>query len=101
MTDAVGAAPSRYTLATGREVQLHDLTVAERQECEDAVSHRYTSSGEIALEGLARARNMWCCKGLKLDLEQLGEYTVAELNEVALEVRRRAGQFQDPTGQEG
>ena len=101
MTGTLGVASSRYTLATGHEVELHDLTVLERQECEDAVSHRYTSTGEIALEGLARARNMWCCKGLKLDLEQLQKHTVAELNEIALEVRRRAGQYQDPTGQEG
>lgn len=101
MTGSTGAAGATYALTSGKEVSLHDLTVADRQDCEDAISHRYSSSGEVVLEGLAKARNMWCCKGLYADLEELADYTVAELNEIALEVRRRAGQFRDPIGQEG
>ena len=90
-----------YTLDSGKEVRLHHLTMADREECEDAIIHRYDEAGNLALEGLAKARNLWCCKGLDTQLEDLREYTSAELNELALEVRRRAGQFQDPTGQGG
>lgn len=93
--------PASFSLYTGKEVQLHHLTMADREQCEDAISHRYDEAGNLILEGLSRARNLWCCKGLSTDLEALREYTSAELNELALEVRRRAGQFQDPTGQEG
>lgn len=101
MTDSSSATGAAYSLTSDKRVTLHDLTVAERQDCEDAISHRYTSSGEVTLEGLARSRNMWCCKGLHVELEELTGYTVTDLNEIALEVRRRAGQFRDPIGQEG
>ena len=97
----MGQSPSpSFTLSTGKEVQLRHLTMADREQCEDAICHRYDGDGNLILEGLARTRNLWCRKGLGSDLEALLEYTSAELNELALEVRRRAGQFQDPTGQE-
>ena len=98
MTDSSSAT---FSLTSDKQVTLHDLTVAERQDCEDAISHRYTSSGEVTLEGLARSRNMWCCKGLHVELEELTDFAVTDLNEIALEVRRRAGQFRDPIVQEG
>ncbi len=101
MTDSPAGDTATFALASGHAVSLYDLTVADRQDCEDAISHRYLPSGEVALEGLAKARNMWCRKGLHVDLEELRDYTVADLNEIALEVRRRAGQFRDPIVQEG
>ena len=89
------------TLPSGKQVELHDLSMQERQTCEDAITHRYATDGSLVLGNIATARNLWCLKAMQVTLEKLADYTTADLNEIAMEVRRRAGQFKDPTEQEG
>ncbi|MEE9162011.1 MAG: hypothetical protein V3U35_03480 [Candidatus Neomarinimicrobiota bacterium] len=90
------------TLTTGRKVALHDLTWAQREECENAITVRLHEGGSMEVLNLARARTMWCRYGLNLDGEDtLHGYDSGELDEIMSEVKERATRAKDPTGPAG
>ena len=87
-------------LSTGREVKLKDISMAQREECEDATIRIVHEDGSIEIKGLSRTRNLWAMYGLDCELEALSKYTSAELDEIMLEVGTKAGVYKDPTEQE-
>ena len=90
---------SDTTLTTGRKVILHDLTWAQREECENATTVRLREGGSMEVLNLARARTLWCRYGLALDEEDMLHcYDSGELDEIMIEVKERATRAKDPTG---
>ena len=93
---------SGLTLSSGRKVALHDLTWAQREDCENATTVRLHDDGAMEVLNLAAARSLWCRYGLGLnEATALDRYASAELDEIMSAVKDRATQAKDPTGPAG
>lgn len=88
-------------LKSGKTVKINKLTMAERQECEDATEYLINPDGSQTIRGMAKARNMWCMKGIGCELEDLAGYSTEDLGEIAGAVRAESGEFGDPISEEG
>ena len=86
-----------FKLSTDKEVDLHELTQIQRQECENTIIREVSLDGRVAIRNGTLARNLWCQYGMKTDLDGLADFTSAELDEIMLEVGRKAGVYADPT----
>lgn len=84
-------------LASGREVELKDLTYSQREECEDIPSIITYPNGSMEFKGLAKARSAWCMYGLGVKKEELNKYSPDELIEIMTLVKEKAEQI-NPTG---
>ncbi len=88
----------KLKLSSNREVELNDLTYAQREECEDSVSLVRLPDGGLEIRHTARTRTLWCYYGLGLDdKEKLNEYSNDELDDIMVEVSERAAKAQNPT----
>ena len=88
----------KFKLSTGREVELHDLTFDQREECENIRITVILDDGVMGMANTAKSRNLWCQHGLKEEREKLNQYSSEELTEIAFEVQRKS--CLDPTGLE-
>ena len=85
-------------LKSKRKVKLHDLTMAQRIECEDVtIVKRFPDGSDVMLnQNAAVAR--YCQYGLGLsDQEELLEYSDDELTEIFFAVRGAATKGKNPT----
>ncbi len=83
--------------ASGREVELHELTFAQRETCEGASSVRYFGDGSYEIQGVIKARTLWCLAGLQCEAKDLLQYSSDELAEIKNLVEQRATRGLDPT----
>ncbi len=81
----------KLKLTSGKEVALHDLTYAQREECENATSIKTHLDGSIEFIGLTKARTLWCLYGLGLeDREKLNQYSTDDLMDIMMAVKDKA-----------
>jgi len=78
--------------ASGKEVELHDLTFEQRTECQDSTTILQHKDGSFEYKDAAHTRALWCKYGLNLSgsLEPLNEYSFPELQEMAIAIKERA-----------
>lgn len=84
-------------LESGREIKLKPLTFLQREECEN-IGDVTTKDGQVTITDGVKARNRWCFYGLGFEkMENLGEYSSAELWEIMIKVQTEACKAKDPT----
>lgn len=85
--------PGECEKATGREIELRDITYIEREECENTSVVVIIGESMTGIANQIKARTLWCKYGLNLknsELEELNQYTSDELNEIMGIVHWRA-----------
>ncbi len=84
-----------------KEVELFDLTFAQRVECETLISGTMMEVGTAIKitdpERYYQARTKLCLYGLRVEEEGLNAYSSADLAEISNEVLGRATAGADPT----
>ena len=86
-------------LKSGKEVELRDVTFAEREEVQNLVTVGQSAEGMITMQNTVKARNMWVRFGLKTpDVDGERAYVLdkvmnalsdEELNEISIAVREK------------
>ena len=86
-----------FKTTSGKEIELKDVSLLQRIECEDASSIGYNADGGVVVHNVAKAGLKWCCAGTGkagAELEKAG-YTYSDIMEIGAEVKRLASL--DPT----
>lgn len=87
-------------LTSGKKVILHDLTYAQREECEGAISIKTHLDESMEFIGLTKARTLWCIYGLGLtDKEELNQYSVDDLIDIMNAVKDKAEKVNPTKGE--
>ncbi len=85
-------------VASGKEIELHDLNYSQRETCENISSIIVNPNGSMEVKNSVLARSLWCFHGLGLkDKEELNQYSSNELDCIMEEVMERATKAKNPT----
>lgn len=81
-----------FKTTSGKEIELKDVSLLQRIECEDASSIGYNADGGVVVHNIAKAGAKWCQCGTGKTLVELEKdgYTYNDIMEIGAEVKRLA-----------